>query len=281
MAEGLSPDLMKKALKHPTNNNLHNSRELPEIVSTEEQLSPLLEIKSMHTLDPADTRRASSEKGIRKLKLKKNSEPDDKCLSKATSAIAHQSRGQPPAQECLRRDHSGQSRSKPPVVQATKQVKKPSQATFLDDFPELAPVGRKLSASLSPPVLQQLHNRYSTSPNTDLLPFYMQHFMPPLEYLHRCMPVSYRLKGSPNTKDQPNVSNYFQDSHFHFPLHSVLQPSPPQSKREITDYCEFRTKMQSRSSSKGCIHTRMVKKTLHKLISIPSLPMKGIPKVRS
>lgn len=169
----------------------------------------------------------------------------------------------------------GQSTSKSTTVQACKSVKKPAQATVSNEFPELAGVRRKLSISLSPPL-----NSHRSNQDSELLPFYMQ-FMPPLEYLHRCMPVSYHLKASPVTISDPLViSRIYQDL-------STLPSSPVsyhQNKKEDAKHCtcESATRMQPPlSSSKGHPTMKTMKESSHKLLPVAYLAIKGIPKVRS
>ena len=252
MAEGPSPDMSEATLLGKSRGKSSRGS-----LSLAEQLSPaVLEIKSM-TLVPTTMRHQSGNDG-----RQRDSEPD-----------RHQSKASATAQD-FRVDGS---RSKSADIQTCKLVKKLSQATFPDEFPELPSVKRKLSLCISPPLCNSPRKN-----SAEWLPVTMQYvqLIPPPEYIHQCMPVSYRLKSSPVTMDQLNVLKIFEDLRFPLSSRPVLQASrSSQSKRESTKRC---TRMQPLSSSlKSCPPTRIVPKTPRSLISIANLSIKGIPKVRS
>ena len=259
MAEGPSPDLSEA----PLSINLDKS----DTLSLAEQLSPVLEIKAV-PLVPTTIRQQS---GKDRRQSKRDSEPD-KCLNDQSKATANSTAAQ----------DFDVSRSKSPSsvesARTGKLVKRLSQATFPDEFPELASVKRKLSlCCLSTP----LCNSPQKNAAPELLPG-MQHapeLMPPLEYIHQCMPVSYHLKRSPVTIDQLSVLKIFEDLRIALSSRPVLQASRSgQSKRESANCC---TRMQPLSSLESRPPTKIVPKTPRKPIPIANLSIKGIPKVRS
>ena len=232
-----------------------------------EPLFPVLEIKPMTLVLPSTGKRRQS--GKERRHLKRHSEPYSNDQSKASENFTRMYTAQ------------DDDRSKSPDMQSCKLVKRLSPATFPDDFPELAPVKRKLSLCLSPPLCNtpQKNAAAEVCVPAEWVPITMQYaqLMPPPEYMHQCMPVSYRLKASPVTTDQLNVIKLFEDLRFALSSRPTLQVS--HSKRESTNCC---TGMQRFSSLKSRPPTRIVSKTPRTgLIPIANLSVKSIPKVRS
>ena len=260
MAEGSPPDLLETTLL---------GRSFRGSLGLAEQLSPVLEIKPM-ALVPINTRHRSG-KAERRQNLKRHREPD-RYLNGQSKASANST--------CTAQDDSRSRKS--PDMQSCKLVKRLSQATFPDEFPELASVKRKLSLCLSPPQCNTPQKNSAAEPcAAEWLTITMQYaqLMPPPEYSHQCMPVSYRLKGSPVTIDQLNVLKIFEDLRFALSSRPVLQVShSSEIKRESTNCC---TGMQRLSSLKSRPPTRIVPKTPRRLTPIANLSVKGIPKVRS
>lgn len=259
MAEHSSPDLTEAISKQ--GRNFHSN--LNEL---EEQLSPAIGIKSM-TLEPAIVRNLSE-----KLILRKDSVPDKHLHDQSKKSVD-------PATSLSSATYDEKlpylSRRKSLVFQAyaCRPVKRLSKARFPDEFPALETVKRKLS--LSPPLCSR---DFIVSEHSEYAAVLMR--LPPVEYLHRCMPVSYYLKAFPSaTEDHLNMFPY---QHCAFSLCPVLQPSHYQCMRESTHFCELSTKPHPPSSSfKSYPITKTVRKTPHKLIPIHNLSIKGIPKVRS
>lgn len=253
MAEGPPPDLSEATLPD------RSPRGSFGLVA---QLSPVLEIKSM-ALVSTTTRHQS---GRERLNLKGHSEPD-RYLNDRSKASANST--------CTTQDYSRNRKS--PDMQSCKLVKRLSQATFTDEILELASAKRKPLLCLSLPLCCSPQK----NPAAEWLPITMQcaQLMPPPEYIHQCMPVSYRLKRFPVTIDQLNVLKIFENLRFGLPSRHVLQVSHcSENKRESTNRC---TEMQRLSSLKSRPPTRIVPKTPRRLIPVASLSVKGIPKVRS
>jgi len=244
-------------------------RESSRRLSLVEDLPPVLKIERMALLESEPTtatRRLSAENDI-KLRRRKDSEPERLLHNESNPATA-QGHTKPKV-----------NRSKPPTADSEecKLTRKISEATFPVHFPELTTFRCKFSKS---------HDQYISNEmqNVELFSIMWQlQFMPPLEYLHQCMPVSYYLKGPPLTINDP--SEAFQHRNCILPplcqdhyLHPVLPPPAScQTKRE-RQQCEFTTKMQTLSSSKSYPTSKIVKKVPHKPIPINNLS-KGIPKV--
>ena len=210
--------------------------------SVAEQLSSLLEIKAI-TLQSTTSRHQSRRNGK---KLHKNSEPD-----------RHLHQGEVFTETTVRdhaeKSHGGRPRSKCPHVEPPRLVRRLSQATILDQFQELT----------------------LARPKTNSSPQYFG-VTPPPEYIHRCLPVSYRLKKYPITTAQSNVVNIYKNLRFGLSSRPLLQAPHHWSERGSGAD-------QGRRSStfKHYPAARMVAKTPRKLISIACLSLKGIPKVRS
>ena len=265
MADNSSSDLTEATSKQGRSFHSRLSGELKE--------PPVLDIKSM-TLEPALMRHQS----WKSRKLSKDSEPDEHLCNKSKEFINHTT---PPSS--LPTMDSGKSEGKSPyqindylsrrklsAAQAGRLVKGPSLATFSDDFPPLETMRHKLT----PPVC----SRFIKSEHAEYVPVLMQ--LPPAEYLHQCMPVSYYLKTSPSAVE--DYLNKFQYLHYALSLHPVLQPSRFQRHKETKNCCELSTKVRPpSSSSKSYPTTKTVKKSPHKPIPIPMLSIKGFPKVRN
>ena len=262
MAEKCSPDLTEATSKQ--------GRSLPSRLSGELDEPPVLDIKSM-TLEPATERYQLG----KSRKLSKDSEPDKHLCNKPKESISYATRTS--SSPATRADGVGRSPYQLDDYLARRKssegrlVKRPSLATFSDEFPALETMRRKLT----PP----LHSRnFNSEQGREYAAVLMQ--LPPIEYLHQCMPVSYYLKTSPSAEE--NYLNKFQNVHFELSLHPVLQPSSCQSQRETKNYCEVSTKPHPpSSSSKSYPSTKIVKKTPRKPIPIRNLSIKGIPKVRN
>ena len=259
MAECLPP-----GVSGTTANKRNKSRSFSLL---DRDISSVLEITSMPLLEPASTEKD------KELKLRKDCEAENYSKNQNNASAVTPARRTP---------YSGRRYQSPPPhrnrleLAATARVKRLySQATISAEFPKLATTKHNFSSPF--PTVLQSHGQ-------NIL--YI-HFMPALEYLHRCMPVSFYLKGSPNAaKDSLKASKVFQHTHFalpspckeRLPSRHSLQLSRRQRKREVRS--ELHKKMQTPSSpTKSHSTIKTVKKTPRKLIPIATLSVKGFPKV--